>query len=133
MDIFFQDPGDIPQPPEQVRIRQFRLEPYPDGQRVRVALELTPFLKRPSGEISIADAMGREAASFSIIETMVSKMAFTVHLRGPDLAGPFTASATIFYMKEPDNPVENPESGEEVRQQMVVDSAKATFDIDKKD
>lgn len=133
MDIFFQDPSDIPLPPEEVRIRKFHLEPSPDGQRVRVALELTPFQKRPNGEISITDARGREAAGLSIIETMVPSMAFTMHLRGPDLAGPFTAAATIYYIKEPDEPVENPEPGKDPREQVVVDRAEATFDIGKID
>ena len=45
MDIFFQDPTDIPLPPEEVRIRELTAEPWPDGRRVRVYVELTPGFK----------------------------------------------------------------------------------------
>jgi hypothetical protein len=43
MDIFFHDPTDIPLPPAEVRIRQFKGEPWPDGRRVKLTLELTLF------------------------------------------------------------------------------------------
>jgi hypothetical protein len=139
MDIFFQDPTDIPLPPGEVRIRQFRAEPWPDGQRVRITLELTPFLKRPNGEIRITDSQGAEAASISIIETMEPKMEFTMHLRGHGLRGPFTAAAYIFYLEEPEEKGEEQPQGEsqEVdqppREQMVVDSTEITFDVTRED
>lgn len=97
MDIFFQDPDDIPLPPEEVRIREFHAEAWPDGRRVRVYLELTAFQKRPSGEISILDENGEEVANIAIIETIDPRMEFTIHLRSPDRMGEYTASSTIFY------------------------------------
>jgi hypothetical protein len=135
MDIFFQDPTDIPLPPGEVRIRQFRAEPWPDGRRVRVTLELTPFLQRPNGEIRITDLQGAEAASISIIETMEPKMEFTMHLRGAELQGPYTATAHIFYLEEPDETGENQPQGESQeadppsRQQIIVDRSEITFDV----
>jgi hypothetical protein len=104
MDLFFRDPEDIPLPPDQVRIRKFSAEPWPDGRRVKIIFELTPFLKRPSGEITLFDAHGEEAASLSIIETMDPRLEFTVHLRGAELVGPFRAVATLFYREEPELP-----------------------------
>lgn len=97
MDIFLTDPTDIPLPPEEVRIRHFRAEPWPDKRRVRVYLEITPFQKRPNGELEIRDANGNEVASLTIIETIDPKMDLTVHLRTSEPAGTYTASATVYY------------------------------------
>jgi len=135
MDIFFQDPNDIPLPPDEVRIRQFTAEPWRDGRRVRVRLELTPFLKRPNGEIRITDSHGAEAASISIIETMQPNLELTMHLRGSQLKGPYTASAVVFYLEEPveagdRNPeAVNPEGNPDSRQQIVVDRAETIFEV----
>ena len=135
MDIFFQDPSDIPLPPEEVRIRQFRAEPWPDHRRVRVYLEITPFQKRPNGEIKITDATGTEVANLSIIETIDPKMDFTVHLRADVLGGVYTASATVYYY-EPEPPNPEGENGEPENQPAplptkikVVDEAQTTFEI----
>jgi hypothetical protein len=97
MDINFTDLSEVPLPPGEVRIREFRVEPYPDGKRVRVYLELTPFQKRPSGELFIVDTLGNPVATANIIETIDSKMELTMHLRNPDPQGGFTARAIIFY------------------------------------
>ncbi|MEN8172069.1 MAG: hypothetical protein ABFS03_04235, partial [Chloroflexota bacterium] len=62
MDIFFTDPNDIPLPPDEVHIRKLSAEPWPDKKRVHVNLEISPFQKRPSGEIILTDSDGEEAA-----------------------------------------------------------------------
>lgn len=100
MDLFFQDPSAIPLPPAEVRIKDLRAEPWPDGQRVRVFLEITPFQKRPSGEIAIVNEQGDEVASISIIETIVPRMEFTMHLRQAQPGGEYTLTATVFYPQE---------------------------------
>jgi hypothetical protein len=139
MDIFFQDPADIPLPPGEVRIRKFRAEPWPDGRRVRVTLELTPFLKRPNGEIRITDDQGEEAASISIIETMEPKMEFTMHLRGAEVNGRYTASAQVFYLEEEGESAENHPEGEAQeldqppRKQIVVDEREIAFEVTSED
>jgi len=97
MDIFFTDPTDIPLPPEEVRIRHFRAEPWPDKRRVRIYLEITPFQKGPNSEIEIRDADGNEVASLTIIETINPKMDLTIHIRGGEPAGSYTASAMVYY------------------------------------
>lgn len=131
MDIFFQDPSDIPLPPEEVRIRQFSAQPRHDGRRVRVILEITPFQKRPSGEISVRDAQGDEVANLSIIETIDPNMEFTVHLRGPKPAGQYTAAATLFYTA----PLPETREGEsapdrvELPEPTIVDRAETSFVI----
>jgi hypothetical protein len=135
MDIFFTDPTDIPRPPEEVRIRQFRAEPWPDKRRVRIYLEVTPFLKRPNGEIEIHDADGNEVVSLSIIESIVPKMDLTVHLRGPEPAGTYIASAIVYYYEADENlPPTESEASEPALPSLpskikVVDRAETTFVI----
>ena len=104
MDIYFQDPSDIPLPPDEVQIRELRAEPYPDGRRVRIILEITPFQQRPNCEISIMDEQGKIAASLSIIESIDTKMDFTVHLKGEQPTGNFTAAADIYYYEKDHTP-----------------------------
>jgi hypothetical protein len=131
MDIFFQDPSDIPLPPEEVRIRQFRAEPWPDGRRVRVLLELTPFQKRPNSEVCITDSQGEEIANISIIETIDPKMEFTMHLPALVPAGQYTVSATLFYTDPLPQPAENTDTSQplELPASKVVDHASTTFMI----
>lgn len=97
MDIHFTDLSEVPLPPDEVRIRDLGVEPYPDGKRLRLSLELTPFQKPPSGEIFITDLLGNQVASVSIIEAIDAKMDLTLHLRTPDPQGAFTAHVLIFY------------------------------------
>lgn len=125
MDIFFQDPDEIPLPPEEVRILALRAKPWPDGIRVRIGLELTPFQKRPSAEIVITDAAGEEAASLSIIETMTRKLEMTVHLKGTP-AGTYQARAILFYTE-----IEEPHGDEPPAplERRVVDRAEIQFTV----
>jgi len=99
MDIFFSDPEVIPLPPDEVQILALKIEPYPDGRRVRLFLELTPFQKKPSGDIIITDQDGNQAAAASFIEAITPKLEITLHLRY-DQPGQFTATATLYYTEE---------------------------------
>lgn len=127
MDIFFQDPSAIPLPPDEVKIVELRAEPWPDKQRIRVHLEITPFLKRPNGEISLIDAHGVQIASVDIIESIETSMDFTLHLRGVEPAGDFIVSALIYYLEDKSG------SGEEVaddlfaQNRLVVDQTETTL------
>lgn len=98
MDIFFSDPTEIPLPPDEVRIRELKADPYQDGRRVRVYLEVDPFQRRPSAEITVTDSEGIELAGADIIETMSRKMEITLHVRG-DYSGELTLAALLFYAK----------------------------------
>jgi len=122
MDIFFQDPTAIPLPPDEVRIRELRAEVWPDNRRVRIILEVTPFQKRPNGEMIITNPLGDEVASVSIIESIVPRMELTMHLRGEVPAGTYHLSATLYYESEPEVP---PES----RERRVVDQAQRDFSV----
>jgi hypothetical protein len=129
MDIFFQDPSDIPLPPDEVRIKELRAEPWPDNRRVRVYLEVSPFQARPSGEIILLDSRGNEVSSISIIETIDPKMEFTLHIRGDETIGEYTLDAIIFYLEEFDEPDTTEESPPIQPEREIVDQAQVKFNI----
>ena len=70
-------------PPSDVRINELHIEKWPDRQRIRVHIDITPFQKRPDLEATIFDADGNEIANTLIIETLENRLVFTMHLR-PD-------------------------------------------------
>jgi hypothetical protein len=86
-------------PPEEVRFTELRVEPWPeDGRRIRIHLEINPFLQRPNLEVSIFNQQEEEAASIHIIETIETRMTFTMHIRGADpVDGQYTVKARLFY------------------------------------
>ncbi len=93
--------------PEETHITSLTAEPYPDGTRVHVNMEITPFETRPYIEVLITDADGEEVAAVSIVEPMGWKLEFTMHLRGASAANanPFKIEAKLFY---PDGPHAEP-------------------------
>jgi len=104
MEFFFPEDNLTRATPEETRIRDLRAEPYPDGYRLRVNIDITPFQKRPYLEITIRDADGDEVASTSIVEPMGWKLEFTMHVQS-ELRNPYTLSANLFY---PDGPAAEP-------------------------
>ena len=129
MDIFFQDPNDIPLPPEEVRIRDFTATPYPDGRRVRIYVEVTPFQKRPSGEVTVTNQAGEILAVANIIETITRKLELTLHLRGLARGETALVTADVFYQANPseDDPGEGADY--ELPERMRVDIAQTSFTI----
>ncbi|HSF80209.1 MAG TPA: hypothetical protein VLA49_03185 [Anaerolineales bacterium] len=128
MDIFFSDPTAIPLPPDEVRVKELRAEPWPDKRRVRVYLEITPFQQRPNGNITITDAAGEEVASVSFIETIDPKMEFTIHLRRQETSGEYSVSATLFYEENTGTQDDQVIPPSELKQ-TVVDQAVTNFSI----
>jgi hypothetical protein len=106
MDFFFPEDSLNRMTPEETRILALSAEPYPDGYRLRVNLEITPFQKRPHIEAFLTDADGNEIACTSLIEPMSWKLEFTMHIRG-ELNNPYTVEARLFY---PDGPAAEPQS-----------------------
>jgi hypothetical protein len=90
--------------PEETRITALSAQPYPDGRRVRVNLEVTPFQKRPHIEVVLENSNGDEVASTSLVEPLSWKLEFTMHLRG-ELNNPYTVHARLYY---PDGPAAEP-------------------------
>jgi hypothetical protein len=131
MDIFFQDPSETPLPPAKVRIRELRADPWPDGKRVRVYMELDPFQQRPNADITIENSAGDDVAQVSIIESMTRKIELTMHLHGPMLDGRFKVIANLYYTE----PLQEPKPGEEglparLPASTMVDRTEITFAIE---
>ena len=106
MDFFFPEDNLLRMTPEETHITSLSAEPYPDGYRLRVNIEVTPFQKRPYLEVTLSDADGEEIASSSIVEPLTWKLEFTMHLRG-ELKNPYTIEAKLFY---PDGPSAAPQT-----------------------
>jgi hypothetical protein len=106
MDFFFPEDNLQRMTPEETRIVGLNAEPYPDGYRLRVNIEITPYQKRPHIEVMLSDAGGEEIASTSIVEPMSWKLEFTMHIRG-ELNNPYTLEAKLFY---PDGPSAEPQT-----------------------
>jgi hypothetical protein len=132
MDIFFHDPDDLPLPPNEVKIRQFAAQPYPDGRRVRVYLEVTPFQKKPSAEIFLFNPLGEQMGNVSIIETIDPRMEMTMHLRGATSEGTYSARADLFYEELPEE-TNGQTSGSlteyKMPERVMVDHAEVSFEI----
>jgi len=129
MDIFFQDPTAIPLPPGEVRVKDLRAAPWQDNRRVGVYLEITPFQKKPNAELTITGPSGQVAAQASIIETMISKMELTLHLRGPITPGVYTVSVTIYYVEASQGEADDPANFTDPSRRQVVDMAQTVFEI----
>lgn len=84
-------------PPEKVRFTELRVEPWPDGRRVRVHVGITPFQQRPYLNARLLNAEEQEIASATVVETMENKLVFTMHIRGKQINGQFTLLASLSY------------------------------------
>ncbi|MBI2332995.1 MAG: hypothetical protein HYU84_12715 [Chloroflexi bacterium] len=96
MDFFLPEDNLTRAVPEETHITLLSAEAYPDGRRLRVNLEVTPFQKRPYIEVVLSDADGDEIASTSIVEPLSWKLEFTMHIRG-ELNNPYTLNAKLYY------------------------------------
>jgi hypothetical protein len=92
--------------PEETRITSLSAEPYPDGYRLLVNIEMTPFQQRPHLEVVLNDADHEEVASSTIVEPLTWKIEFTMHIRG-ELNNPYTLEARLFY---PEGPTAEPQT-----------------------
>jgi hypothetical protein len=100
MDFFFPEDNLNRMTPEETRITSLSAEPYPDGYRLHVNIEMTPFQKRPHLEVSLHNGNGDEIQTTSIVEPLTWRIEFTMHIRG-ELENPYTLGARLFY---PDGP-----------------------------
>ena len=125
MDIFSQDPNDVRLRPEEVRLREVQAMPLLDGNRVKVLVELTPFIKRPNLEITITTASGKEVAHASILETMLRKVELIMHVRESEPGNEYTLESTVYYQSLPE-PSDNP-MDLTLPDPMIVDRQKVIF------
>jgi hypothetical protein len=127
MDIFFQDPDEVPLPPDEVRIRKIYAEPWSDGRRVRVFLEVDPFQRRPSAELLIFNGQGEEVAQTNIVEAFTRKIELNMHLRESNPAGKYTLKTLLYYTQKPE--AEDIENEGEPPAPIVIDEGQFEFII----
>ena len=101
--FFFDSMEATPLPPEEVRINRVSADPYPDGQRVRIAVEMTPFQIRPWLELTLADSQGDEIATADVIEPLNYKIELTMHVRRAEPEGQYSLSVRLYYPEQADN------------------------------
>jgi hypothetical protein len=95
--IQIEDPSDLPRPPEEVQIRAIEIDPYPDGQRLRVLIELTPFIEPPDLSVRVLNHEGREVADLSIVGAHQPSLGVTIHLRETSSKDSYSLDAAIEY------------------------------------
>jgi hypothetical protein len=127
MAFIYDDPSEIRLPPEEVRIRDLQIRVLDEGRKVKVYLEVDPFQKHPSADLTIIDPQGKPVSNVSIIESMVRKMELIMHLRGKPLSGKHTIEAVLFY----GNLIEPAESSQEPGsiERRVVDTSSRVFEL----
>ena len=106
LEFFFPEDNLNRATPEETDITALSVEPYPDGRRLHVHIEMTPFQKRPHLDIDIINGEGDEVATANVVEPMNWKIEFTMHLRG-ELKNPYKLEAKLFY---PDGPSKEPQT-----------------------
>ena len=106
MELFFPEDNLNRMTPEETQISDLQVEAYPDGRRLRVSIEITPFQKRPYLEFDLRDGDGQEVSTVSMVEPLTWKLEFTMHIRS-ELHNPYTLEARLFY---PDGPIANPKT-----------------------
>jgi hypothetical protein len=112
MEFFINDPNIIRYPPADVRLLDLRADADPEKNRLRVALDLTPFQQSPNIELNLTDSQGNEAASASIIEPVGWKLELTLHIRRIDPTdGKYMLAASLSY----------PELGEIDRRTLIIE------------
>lgn len=97
MDIFLQDPREIPLPPDEVRIRELKITPHAERYQVEINLEVDPFQRRPNIDLEIIDSDQSTLASTSIIESDQRQMSLVMHLRPVVPGNTMRIRATLFY------------------------------------
>jgi hypothetical protein len=100
MDFFLPEDNLARAVPEETKILSLHAEAYPDGYRLHVHIEVTPFQKRPYIEVVLNDSDGNEVGSTSIVEPLSWKLEFTMHIRG-EIRNPYTLHARLYF---PDGP-----------------------------
>jgi hypothetical protein len=90
-------PNPDARPPAEVRFTELRVEPWPDGRRVRVHVSLTPFQQNPNLEAVIHDHQHQEMARASIVEAADPRFVFTLHIRAQAVGGTYSLTANLSY------------------------------------
>jgi hypothetical protein len=98
MDInFFDNPQEAPRMREDVRFEKLHVEMSPEGRRVAVDVAITPFIERPTVELTLVNGQGHKAGLLTIIETLDRVIQVVMHLRDAETINPYTLRAALYY------------------------------------
>jgi hypothetical protein len=97
MEPFFTEPDNNGQPPEKIRFEKTHIEPYQGTNRIKLQIEITPFLEKPNIEIEIFSKDGNLISSMSIVEIIEHKFELTLHLRDENPKGEYLLKTNIYY------------------------------------
>lgn len=109
---FFGDPEAPQPPPDDVRVTDYRVMPWPDGTRVTVEMGLTPFRVFPAMDVSIAMPDGVVVRQVSCVGALERRPAPTLHLPRLDRGAALLAVIEMLH-------------GDDVRQRVIVPFAVA--------
>lgn len=94
---FFDDPFQQPKSRGEVRIKQIGIFVHDDLRRISFGVELTPFLERPSIQVTIRNSLGETAGALTVIETMTPNFTLIIHLRDEGVSDPYELTTVIYY------------------------------------
>ena len=94
---FFDNPLETPKSREDVRLNDLGLYVYPDGRRVAVGFNLTPFLEKPCIEVRVVNERGEPTGWLNVIETIETNFSLTMHLRDKEPTQRYEVTAVVYY------------------------------------
>ena len=98
--FFRAEPNPDARDPQEMRILALRAEPYPDGLRYKIFVDLTPFKKPPNLEVTLLpDVQHEPLARVNIIEAVSENLTFVMHLRTA-FSGRLALHASLNYPEE---------------------------------
>ena len=99
MEFLLTDPNIERLPPANSRLLDLWAGPYPDGKRLRVVLDLTPFQQKPYLELILTDSAGEVVAETSIVEPVMWKLELTLHIpnRGETADGVYNLRVNLSF------------------------------------
>ncbi|HFC12822.1 MAG TPA: hypothetical protein ENJ56_08250 [Anaerolineae bacterium] len=95
---FFDDPLKAPRSREDVRFKQLGIYVHEGNRRIAVGFDITPFIERPSIEVTVRNVLGEPAGNLTVIETLDSNFNLTMHLRDKVPTDQYEVSATLYYV-----------------------------------
>ncbi len=98
--------------PDDVRVTDYRVMPWPDGTRVTVEMGLTPFRIFPAMDISIAKPDGEVVRQISCVGALERRPAPTLHLPPMERGANLLAVIEMLH-------------GDDIRQRVIVPFAVA--------
>ena len=115
----------ISDPDQGVEIISLEAFPYPDGRRIKVQFQLSPFTQGPSALVSLAAEDGKIIASVNIVNIFTPENEITLHVANEDaLSGSYEVKLNLFHIIEEE--IEDEEQYVRIRQSPLT-SAVVSF------